>query len=62
MLTAADVGHCVGLQASVIESWIRAGHLRAFRLPGVRGLLVDESEFRQDFDILMKNPNSGARS
>ncbi len=61
MLTVADMGHLVGVRDSVIESWIHAGQVRAFRLPGVRGLVADENEFQQDFEALLRNPQSGVR-
>lgn len=41
-----------GFLADAVMRWIRSGHLRAYRIQGIRGPVFDAREFTEDFAAL----------
>lgn len=48
------------LRHAAVEAWIRSGLVRGFKLPGVRGLLVEVGDFSDDFEVLKRRSARGA--
>lgn len=62
VLTVPDIVRLLGgkLRRAAVEAWIRSGHVRGFKLPGVRGLLVEVGDFSDDFEVLKRRSARGA--
>jgi hypothetical protein len=57
-LTVPDIAGLLGLGCGVIDGWIRSGRVRGFKIPGIRGVLVEENDFFHDFEALMRDTSA----